>query len=77
MDCISISLITAFGKLCGGIVHAESPECTPASSICSIMPATIEVFLSAITSTSTSIASAKNLSIKIGFFPNKVIILLI
>ena len=75
-DCFSISLIVCSGKLCGGIVHAESPEWTPASSICSIIPATTDKFLSAITSTSTSMASDKNLSINIGFFPKDEIILL-
>ena len=52
----------------GGKLHAESPECIPASSICCITPATKTFFPSDIASTSTSIALSINLSIKIGFF---------
>ncbi len=50
----------------GGIVQAESPEWIPASSICSITPATYTSVPSDKASTSTSIAFSKNLSIRIG-----------
>jgi carbamoyl-phosphate synthase large subunit len=42
------------------IEEAESPECTPASSICSIIPAITQSVPSATASTSTSIADSKN-----------------
>ena len=51
----------------GGKQHAESPEWTPASSMCCIIPATYTSFPSDIASTSTSIAWSINLSIRIGF----------
>ncbi len=31
---------TSGGRVCGGITQAESPECTPASSMCSRIPPT-------------------------------------
>ena len=34
----SITSTTQAGSVCGGIAHAESPECTPASSTCSMTP---------------------------------------
>jgi len=43
------------------ITHAESPEWMPASSMCSMMPATTTVSPSARQSTSTSTASSRNL----------------
>ena len=54
------------GIVWGGITQAESPEWTPASSICSIIPAINTSSPSHNTSTSNSIASSKNLSTKIG-----------
>ena len=36
--CASIVATVAASSVCGGIAHAESPECTPASSMCSITP---------------------------------------
>ncbi|MND06247.1 hypothetical protein D3C83_275170 [compost metagenome] len=44
---------------CGGSEQAESPECTPASSICSITPQMNTSLPSAIASTSTSMASRR------------------
>ena len=48
------------------MTHAESPECIPASSICSITAGTKASVPSAIASASASIAFSKNLSIRIG-----------
>ena len=53
----------------GGMQHAESPECIPASSMCCIIPATKTSLPSHIASTSSSIAPSKNLSIRTGLFP--------
>ena len=50
----------------GGITQAESPECTPASSMCSMTAGTKASLPSAIASASTSMAFSRNLSIKIG-----------
>ena len=52
--------------LMGGSAQAESPECTPASSICSIIPPIMVVCPSQMASTSNSKASSTNLSIKTG-----------
>jgi hypothetical protein len=50
----------------GGSEHALSPECTPAASMCSMMPPITTSFPSQIASTSTSIAWSRNLSISTG-----------
>src|SRR3954471_7267355 len=34
----SMTSTTQGGNVCGGIAHAESPLCTPASSTCSMTP---------------------------------------
>ena len=60
---------TAAGSECGGMTQAESPEWMPASSMCSMIPPTTTVSPSARQSTSTSIASSRNLSIRIGCSP--------
>ena len=59
-------ILETVGNEYGGKEHALSPECIPASSICSIIPATTTSCPSDIASTSTSVASGKNLSISIG-----------
>jgi hypothetical protein len=51
-----ISSSTAGGTLTGGSEHAESPEWTPASSMCSMIPAITTSVPSATASTSNSIA---------------------
>ena len=48
------------------MAQAESPEWTPASSMCSMMPATITWSPSAMASTSTSVASSRKRSISTG-----------
>ena len=50
----------------GGSAHAASPECTPAFSMCSMTPPTTTASPSAIASTSTSVASSRNLSTSTG-----------
>ncbi len=50
----------------GGSAHAESPEWMPASSMCSITPARYISVPSNNASTSSSIASSRNLSISSG-----------
>ena len=60
-----ISSIIDLGIVWGGIEQAESPECTPASSICSKIPAIKTSLPSEIASTSISFASTKNWSINI------------
>ncbi len=65
----SISPNTFLLKERGGRQHALSPECTPASSICSIIPPMTTFLPSHIASTSNSVASLRNLSIKIGCSP--------
>ena len=52
-----------------GITHEESPECTPASSMCCMIPPINTLSPSQTASTSNSYASSKNLSIKIGCSP--------
>ena len=52
-------------NVCGGNEQAESPECTPASSICSKIPEIKISLPSEIASTSTSFAPTRNSSIKI------------
>ena len=56
----SMTSTTHDGSVCGGIAQAESPECTPASSTCSITPpiSTSPVW-SRTASTSTSTASCE------------------
>ena len=49
-----------------GSVQHESPEWTPASSMCSMMPPMMQRVPSETASTSTSIASSRNLSMRIG-----------
>ena len=54
----------------GGSEQALSPECTPASSMCSITPATNTVSPSAMASTSTSVARDRYWSISTGLSPD-------
>ena len=54
----------------GGREQAESPECTPASSMCSITPATKTVSPSHRASTSTSVARERYWSISTGLSPD-------
>jgi len=54
-----ISAITSSESEYGGNEQALSPEWTPASSMCSMMPPTTTCVPSQIASTSTSIASAR------------------
>ena len=65
--CFSIVLITISERLYGGKEQAESPEWIPACSICCKIPPIWIFSPSEITSTSTSIASVKYPSSKIGF----------
>ncbi len=67
MDCRSISATVSGARLNGGSAHAESPEWIPASSMCSITPATTTSLPSDTTSTSTSAASRRNRSTRTGF----------
>ena len=53
-------------RVCGGSTQEESPEWMPASSMCSITPAITTRCPSEIASTSTSIASSRNLSTSTG-----------
>ena len=53
----------------GGSEQAESPECTPASSMCSRIPATNTLWPSARASTSTSVARFRYWSISTGLSP--------
>ena len=50
----------------GGRMQAESPEWIPASSMCSMIPPITTRVPSLIASTSTSIASSRNLSTRMG-----------
>ena len=63
---VVIGASIAAGRVCGGMTIAASPECTPAYSMCSSMPPTTEVSPSLMQSTSSSIASSRNLSISTG-----------
>ena len=54
------------GMLMGGITQAESPEWTPANSICSMTAGTKASVPSEMASASASMAFSKNLSIRIG-----------
>mmetsp|Transcript_834 Transcript_834/g.3462 ORF Transcript_834/g.3462 Transcript_834/m.3462 type:complete len:311 (-) Transcript_834:2583-3515(-) len=54
--------------VCEGMLHAESPECTPACSMCSMMPAiTTLPSASQSASTSSSVALFRYLSTSTGF----------
>ena len=58
---------TSSPSVVGGIVQAESPECTPASSTCSITaPISTSPAQSRTASTSTSVASSRNRSTSTG-----------
>ena len=58
--CSSITAIVSADSEYGGIAHAESPECTPASSTCSITaPMNTSPVWSRMASTSTSVASSE------------------
>ena len=53
----SLMVLTFFSEIClEGMIHAESPECTPASSICSITAGTKACVPSLMASASHSIA---------------------
>jgi hypothetical protein len=68
--------MTASDSVCGGSTIAASPECTPANSMCSSMPPITMVPSSGprngptseMQSTSTSVASSRNLSTSTGRF---------
>jgi hypothetical protein len=62
-----ISSSTALGTLTGGSEQLESPECTPASSMCSMMPAITQSVPSATASTSNSVALGRNSSTSTGW----------
>ena len=62
-----ISSIMALPRVWAGRTQAESPECTPACSICSMMPATTQSSPSHTASTSISTASSRNLSMRMGW----------
>ena len=61
-----ISSCSAGNRLYGGSEQAESPECTPACSICCMMPPITTSLPSPIASTSTSIASFRKRSSSTG-----------
>ena len=54
------------GMVTGGMTQAESPECTPAYSMCSITAGTKASVPSAMASASHSRAFSRNLSIRMG-----------
>ena len=60
------SSCSAFDSVYGGNEHAESPECTPACSMCSMMPPIIVSTPSLMQSTSTSTASSRKRSSSTG-----------
>ena len=64
--CSRICCSTGSPSVNGGMTQVESPEWMPASSMCSMMPATSTVAPSATASTSTSRAASRNLSINTG-----------
>mmetsp|Transcript_4743 Transcript_4743/g.14604 ORF Transcript_4743/g.14604 Transcript_4743/m.14604 type:complete len:324 (-) Transcript_4743:599-1570(-) len=65
---LRMSCSASAGTVCAGSVHAESPLCTPACSMCSMMPPmTTLPSLSASESTSISTASSRYLSTRIGW----------
>jgi hypothetical protein len=57
--CRSISSTTRRGSVVGGSEQAESPECTPACSMCSMIPPMSTRSPSQMASTSTSMASSR------------------
>jgi len=61
----SSSIIAGLSEY-GGSEQAESPECTPACSMCSITPPMRTSLPSATASTSTSIASSRKRSSSTG-----------
>ena len=63
----SISSSSSSESVAGGIWHDESPECTPASSMCSITAPMNTSEPSDTASTSTSIAPSRNRSISTGW----------
>ena len=65
----SISAMTLGDKERGGSEQALSPECTPASSMCSSTPATNTVSPSHKASTSTSVARDRYWSMSTGASP--------
>jgi hypothetical protein len=66
MRVCSLDLVaTSGGSECGGSTLAESPEWMPASSMCCITPPMTTRLPSATQSTSTSMASARNSSMRI------------
>ena len=66
----SISAMVSADSERGGSEQALSPECTPASSICSMMPAMkTSPSLSQMASTSTSVARLRKPSISTGLSP--------
>ena len=67
--CWRMSSTTRASRVWGGRAQAESPECTPASSMCSMMPAMKTSQPSARASTSTSMASLRYLSTSTGDCP--------
>ena len=56
----SIVVMTWQGSECGGRTLVESPECTPASSMCCMTPPMTAFFPSQTRSTSTSMARSRN-----------------
>ncbi len=64
--CRRSSSCSAVERLNGGSEHAESPECTPACSMCSMMPPISTSSPSQTASTSTSIASFRKRSSNTG-----------
>jgi hypothetical protein len=67
LACRMISRVISREIEWGGREQAESPEWTPASSMCSMTPPITTVSPSEMASTSISIASSRNLSIRTGF----------
>ena len=75
LTCISSAILLVYSLIVftfsseiyfDGMIQAESPECTPASSICSITAGTNACVPSLIASASHSVACPKKRSIKIG-----------
>ena len=63
----SMTAIVSAESEYGGMAQAESPECTPASSTCSMIPPiTISPVWSRMASTSTSVASSRKRSTSTG-----------
>src|SRR5205085_664062 len=64
--CRRMSVCTAASSEYGGSEQALSPECTPARSMCSMMPPITTSRPSLTASTSTSTASSRNWSMRTG-----------